>query len=125
MQEGGCRSRRIRVRLFSADPGIRFAGHGAQAWVEDGISIHPGPDQVIVSSPDNLHLLGLDPHLSHTVWTLTRCGNRVAITLHLFLNDPDQDALAAASVRANNLRRLFLELEGSPVLAPLEALFRP
>ena len=122
---------RIHAGIFEAPGGVHFQGSPSGAFLEAGVQVHPDENTVIVSSPDNLGVAGLDPDHSQAFWTLTSTGTRAAATLHLILNDADQEALEELMPGMNTLRELVTQLEGSTLLAPtpmvasLKALTRP
>jgi len=127
-------SRRIQAGIFGAGPTVHFVGHTPGAWVEAPVIVHPeadaDPGSLIVSSPENLAVAGLNPHHTQAFWTLTRCGDRAAATLHLLLDDADQATLEGLVPVSATPRQLLDHLQTSPlgptaVGASLKALTLP
>ena len=123
-------TREVQAGLFEGGPEVHFVGHAPGDWVSANVSVHSGADNLILSSPDNLAVAGLNPYRSRAFWTLTQCGPRAAATLHLMLNDADQATLEGLMLRAGNLRQLIQLMEHSPLgatpmVASLKALNRP
>ena len=118
--------RTVGVGLFEAPPGIHIQGPGALLdHFNHGISVHPEAGlpliaPSIISSGDSMPFQGLDPAVSTSFTTLTRLGNRAAVTLHLLLNDGDEATLQGvlagmAPPVAPDLRTLFHLLRLSPL----------
>jgi hypothetical protein len=110
----------VTVGIFEAPAGIQFQGHAPADFFSVGISVHPAQihpqlPPMVVSSPNNLAIQGLDPAHSTSFWTLTRCGDRAAATLHLVLNDVDEAVMTGIAQHAVDLRDLFDRLGGSPL----------
>ena len=120
----------VHAGFFEAEPGVQFHGYPHGAFIQQAISVHPGDGGVIVSSPDVMGVAGLDPGHSQAFWTLTLNGKRAAATLHLILEDKDQDALEALSLQVATVKDLLNGLARSPlatrpIVARLFALGRP
>ena len=126
--------RQIQAGIFGAEPSVHFVGHTPGEWIEAEVVVHPqqdgDPDSLVLSSPDNMAVAGLSPEQSQAFWTLTRCGDRAAATLHLLLNDADQATLEGLLPSSPTLRALLDQLQASPLattpmVASLKALTLP
>ncbi len=123
----------VRAGLFETDGGLSIAGQAPGAMGAYGISVHPGPEQagrgpVVVSSPDNMAVLGLGHLNSTSGWSVVRNGQRAAVTLHLALNDDDHETFQNCMLSFQDLNDLILGLAdnrlGGPWVAKLTALIR-
>jgi len=139
------RARTAGMGLFGGPgaPPFHFQGHAAGAWLTGaatGTSVHaagPAMDRptAMICSPDNLQVAGLDPAQTRAVWSVVQDDlhpthpGRTAVTLHLLLDDPDQEALAAVADSATTVQDLVAGMEtfvpASPATEALKALVRP
>jgi len=99
----------IRAELFDTPRGVRFLGLPARGALTAEISVH-GPGRV-VSSPNNLQVLDLDPAVSSSFWSLVSTGERAAATLHVLLNDADHAAMVTLAARATTPRAWIQDLD--------------
>ncbi len=134
------------------DPAIGLAPPAGTApgtvFFNDQVTVHTPQDPVtlalipgeVVSSPNNLQLLGLPgplavdtaPPVTTSFWSLTQENDRAAATLHLLFNDPDQAALQLPANTANTFAELSAGIspasfspQGQRALLKLAALARP
>ncbi len=108
----------VGVRIFQQEPGIAFTGHGADDSFYDAITVHSESNTVaslVVSSAQQFPMSGFDITRSTAFWSLVQLNNRVAVTLHVFLNDADQQALSAIAPTVQNFRQLTAALAASPL----------
>ena len=123
-------TREVQAGIFEGGADVHFVGHTPGEWVSGSVSVHSAEEHLVVSSPDNLAVAGLNPFHSRAFWTLTQCGPRAAATLHLMFDDADQATLEGLMLRAGNLKQLIHLMEHSPLgatpmTASLKALNRP
>lgn len=116
--------------IYLADPGVTLSGNLPGTVFNFNITTHgPGP---VVASPNNAPMAGFDVNASTGLWSLVYepATGRAAATLHLLVNDADQEELAALTETVTTVQGLALGLAQSPHAASREVqmlltLFRP
>ena len=110
---------------------LTLGGAGFDATVFGTVSLgsedYHGP--VVAGSSESLVLQGVDFNRSYGFWTLAMTGGQAAATLHLLLNDADQDILGGApglgaGISLDDLIG-YLEEQGFSVAEALAGLRRP
>jgi len=113
-------------------PVVQFAGAAPGAFLPGPATlVHPagdaaGPPSMMVSSSNTHQVAGLDFEATRTLWSLVHdqhgpvLPGRTAATLHLLLDDQDQEALAALAgdPAVVTFRDLLRAMHASPVLGP-------
>ena len=120
--------RQVRVGILEAPEGVRFSARADGAFFPATISVLPRAGDFIMSGGPNLSVDGLDYHKSQAFWTVVQLGDRVAATLHILLNDADEQILETCAQAANVLelkqRMEASRLHGSDWLEKFKLLTR-
>jgi len=113
---------KVGVALREQAAGVHFEGQEPEAFLEVAAD---------APFPDDLMLTGLPAQGSTAFWSVTRLGSQAAVTLHLLLDERDQQALAGLVAGTDRVSQLLKRLAGAPefrdaaTFGPFQALFRP
>ncbi|BDU71373.1 IPT/TIG domain-containing protein [Mesoterricola silvestris] len=99
--------------IFEADPKVTLSGHPSGEWFDFSILTH-GPSATeagpIVASGNTEPMAGFDVTETTGLYSVVQDGDRVAVTLHILLNDEDQATLDGITATPPTLGGLFKAL---------------
>jgi len=118
---------KVRTAIFSPHESVKLIGlkEGAVkngAFVEESAIVHNQFNQgkVVQSaeiqiSPNNLGLLGIREDKTSLFWSIVAAGGKTAVTLHVILNDKDEEELQKKNITTlgslkDELNKLYTEI---------------